>query len=207
MKKIKDENSKEKILSAATKLFAQKGFNAVSIREICKDAGVNICMISYYFGGKGELYQAIMDNLIERQTKYARTFMDFDKDPKTLPKDELIELLLLVLDKFIDFFYADVSSDLIILMLKEQQNTNFIANAPALNYFRKLIAAIINKDENDRLTIYKTLFLISQVNSPRILPGFSLRLLNQQDFTDEDIKIIKDNAKMYVNTFFKEAKI
>ena len=57
MKKIKDENSKDKILKSAAKLFAQKGFDGVSIREICKDADVNICMVSYYFGGKQELYQ------------------------------------------------------------------------------------------------------------------------------------------------------
>lgn len=37
MKKIKDENSKDKILKSAAKLFAQKGFDGVSIREICKE--------------------------------------------------------------------------------------------------------------------------------------------------------------------------
>ncbi|HIU85882.1 TPA: TetR/AcrR family transcriptional regulator [Candidatus Spyradomonas excrementavium] len=60
MQKSKSENSKEKILAAATKLFAQKGFDGVSIREICKEAEVNICMISYYWGGKKELYQGII---------------------------------------------------------------------------------------------------------------------------------------------------
>lgn len=54
----KDENSKQKILSAATKLFAHKGFDAVSVREICKEANANLCLISYHFGGKQELYNA-----------------------------------------------------------------------------------------------------------------------------------------------------
>ena len=48
MEKITQENSKEKILKAAIKLFAEKGFDGTSIREICKEAEVNICMISYY---------------------------------------------------------------------------------------------------------------------------------------------------------------
>ena len=43
---MSDINSKEKILKSAIKLFAQKGYDAVSIREIFKDAGCNICMIS-----------------------------------------------------------------------------------------------------------------------------------------------------------------
>lgn len=52
MDKIKDENSKYRILEAAIKLFAARGFDGVSIREICKEAKTNVCMISYYFGGK-----------------------------------------------------------------------------------------------------------------------------------------------------------
>ena len=56
MKNIKENNSKEKILNSAIKLFATNGFDGTSIRDICKDAGVNVCMISYYFGGKKDLY-------------------------------------------------------------------------------------------------------------------------------------------------------
>ncbi len=207
MKKVKDENSKDKILKIATKLFAEKGFDGVSIREICKKADINICMISYYWGGKKELYQGIIDNLLERQIEYAKTFLDLNKNPLELEYKERIDLLLLCLDKFVDFFYANVSSDLIVLLLKEQQNTNIVAKSPVLDYLRKLVAAILNKDKNDRFVIYKTLFLLSQVNSPRILPAFSLRLLGQDEFNQEDIKIIKENAKSYVNLIIKEAKV
>lgn len=46
----KDENSKQKILNAATKLFAHKVVDAVTVREICKEANANLCLISYHFG-------------------------------------------------------------------------------------------------------------------------------------------------------------
>ena len=116
------ENSKQKILSTATKLFAKKGFDAVSIREICKKANVNICMISYYFGGKKELYQAIIDELIERQTEYAKTFLNLDEDLTTIPKKQQIQILMLVLDKFIEFFYNNITRDVLIYLLKEEHN-------------------------------------------------------------------------------------
>lgn len=201
------ENSKEKILKAATKLFAQKGFDGVSIREICKEAGVNICMISYYFGGKKELYQGILDDLIEKQTEYASGFINLGKPLSEYNRSEKIDLLMLILDKFVDFFYSNISKDLIVILLKEQQKDNFIVNSPAINYFRKLIAGILEKDETDRSVIFKTLFILSQVNSPRILPAFSLRLLGQEDFTQEDIKIIKENVKFYAETILREANI
>lgn len=207
MKKIKQENSKEKILQSATKLFAKNGFDGTSVREICKDAGVNVCMISYYWGGKQELYDGIIEDLIEKQVSYSKTFLDLELDFYSLSKKEQIDLFMLILDKFVDFFYSNVSKDLIVILLSEQQKADFAPNSIVLSYIRRLIACILDKDEQDRECIFKTLFIFSQVNSPRILPAFSLRLLGQDDFTQEDIKIIKENVKFYANAMFKEANI
>jgi AcrR family transcriptional regulator len=48
------------ILQVAEKLFAEEGFDGASIRTIAKDAGVNIAMISYYFGSKEKLLEALI---------------------------------------------------------------------------------------------------------------------------------------------------
>lgn len=203
----KDENSEQKILSAATKLFAHKGFDAVSVREICKEANANLCLISYHFGGKQELYNAIIDDLIEKQTRYANTFLDFSVNPRTLKKQEQIELLYTVLDKFIDFFYSKITNDLILLLLKEQQNPDCRIKTPAFEYLKKLIGAVFNLEENSRELVYQTLFIISQLNSPRIFQAFSLRQLGQDTFNEQDIKIIRDNIKFYINLTLKEKGI
>ncbi len=200
----KDENSKTRILEAATKLFAQKGFDGTSIREICKKANVNLCMISYYWGGKQELYNGIIENLLEKQIEYSKNFLDLNKNPKDMSVDECADLLLTISEKFVDFFYTNISSDLIVLLLKEQQKPDFIVKSPVLDYMRAVVARVLNKDADDRLVIFKTLFMLSQVNSPRILPAFSLRLLGQDDFCEEDIKIIKENVKLYIKSVIKE---
>ncbi len=205
MKKVKDENSKVRILEAATTLFAKKGFDGASIREICKAANVNLCMISYYWGGKRELYEGIIENLLEKQLEYSKGFLDLNKNPKEMSIKECSELLSSTMEKCVDFFYTNISSDLIIILLKEQQKPDFIVKSPVLDYVRKMVARLLNRDEDDRLVIFKTLFMLSQINSPRILPAFSLRLLNQKDFSQEDIKIIKENVKSYVNMLTKES--
>jgi AcrR family transcriptional regulator len=46
----------QRLLEAAEQVFAEKGFKAASIREICKRAGANIAAINYYFGDKERLY-------------------------------------------------------------------------------------------------------------------------------------------------------
>ena len=48
------------LLATATRLFAERGLNGVSIRELSKAAGASISMISYYFGGKEGLYASVL---------------------------------------------------------------------------------------------------------------------------------------------------
>ncbi len=56
---------KQRILQAAIELFAQKGFAATGVREIASRAGVNLSMISYYFGSKQKMLEAIFGYAIE----------------------------------------------------------------------------------------------------------------------------------------------
>lgn len=57
-----DNDSRLKLIEAATILFAQKGLAGVSIREIAKQAGVNSALISYHFEGKEGLYAAVLEH-------------------------------------------------------------------------------------------------------------------------------------------------
>ena len=49
-----------KILEVAEVLFSEKGFDGTSIRDISKEAKINIAMISYYFGSKERLLEALV---------------------------------------------------------------------------------------------------------------------------------------------------
>ena len=53
------EQSRERLLRVALALFAQKGFEKTSTREIAEAAQTNIAAISYYFGDKAGLYRAV----------------------------------------------------------------------------------------------------------------------------------------------------
>ncbi len=56
----------ENIILHAEKLFAEKGFEGTSTREISKEAEVNISMISYYFGSKEKLLEQIFEYRMEQ---------------------------------------------------------------------------------------------------------------------------------------------
>jgi AcrR family transcriptional regulator len=50
------------ILLAAEKLFAQRGYNGASIRQIADEAAVPLALVGYYFGPKHELLRAIFEH-------------------------------------------------------------------------------------------------------------------------------------------------
>ena len=54
-------NGRERILDAAERLFAQRGFYGVSLRDITQSAGVDVALVGYHFGGKHELFTAVFE--------------------------------------------------------------------------------------------------------------------------------------------------
>ncbi|PUA35452.1 TetR/AcrR family transcriptional regulator [Paenibacillus elgii] len=57
-----ETDMKMRILYAAKKLFARQGFEGTSVRQICEEAGANVALVSYYFGGKEKVFHAIFEH-------------------------------------------------------------------------------------------------------------------------------------------------
>jgi AcrR family transcriptional regulator len=61
-----DQGAREKIIEAAMLLFATEGLHGVSTRDIAQKSGLNISLISYYFGGKEGLYKTVIQEFASR---------------------------------------------------------------------------------------------------------------------------------------------
>lgn len=78
---------RQAILLAAEKLFALRGYHAVSLRDIATEAGVQVALVGYYYGSKLGLYHAIfeswMPSIRERRARLDET-MAAAGTPRTL---------------------------------------------------------------------------------------------------------------------------
>ena len=70
--------TKESIMSAAMRLFAEKGLKLVTVREICQAAKVNVALVNYHFRNKNGLYQACVERLFHDSTGEELCALDAD---------------------------------------------------------------------------------------------------------------------------------
>lgn len=67
------ERSREAILDAAERLFAERGYEATSLQEVGTAAGVSRATPGYFFGSKAELYRAVLDRAFDEVRAAVRT--------------------------------------------------------------------------------------------------------------------------------------
>lgn len=63
-------STRARLLETAGKIFAEKGFDRATGKEICLRAGVNVAAINYYFGSLDGLYAAVLEEAQARLVTY-----------------------------------------------------------------------------------------------------------------------------------------
>jgi len=131
------------IIGSAEKLFALRGYHAVSIREISKDAAVNISAVSYYFGSKENLLKAVFE---ERIKSY-----EIDQNCKfskhTGPVQNLKNFINYVVH---NFFLCPYFTNICLQLLLIDSENSVLNTVLAINQQNEqLLANIIFKGQNE----------------------------------------------------------
>ena len=93
------EATRRHILSTAVRLFAEHGYADTTSKMICREAGVNIAAVNYYFGSRDDLYRAVLDDVHEHIVNEREMAVITSAD---LPVEEKLER---VLDAYIATVY------------------------------------------------------------------------------------------------------
>jgi len=93
-------DKKTHIIETAIELFAEKGFEGTSIRDLATKADVNVAMINYYFGSKEKLFEC----MVKHKAAYTKEFLEEIVNNGQLSEIEKI-------DRIIDSYVARLFSN------------------------------------------------------------------------------------------------
>ena len=124
------------IMETAEVLFAEKGFNGTSVRDIAEKAHVNLAMISYYFGSKDKL----LESLFDYRGEHVKLKLESMVEDKTLGSFEKLDLLI---DHYIEKIMTQQCFSRI--MLREQVVNHTGITAELITQMKKRNQQIISK--------------------------------------------------------------
>jgi len=89
-----DKKARRRLLTAAGRLFADAGLEATSVRQLAREAGVNIAAVNYYFGSKENLYLEVFREQCRKMRERNRDFEVLVEDgERPLTPDEAGEAI------------------------------------------------------------------------------------------------------------------
>ncbi len=83
--------TRERVLDAAERCFAELGFDAVSIRRIAREAEVTLGVVGFHGGTKQELFVTVLKRRVETLNAMRMARLDAPKTPERLTLETLID--------------------------------------------------------------------------------------------------------------------
>jgi AcrR family transcriptional regulator len=118
----RENDSRARLISAAQTIFAQKGYDGTTVKELADEAGVNVSLVSYYFDGKEGLYRSCIEEVGRDRLLTANRIL---QAPGSL--EDLRVRLRLFVEEFFTFHLE--KSDVCAIMERETTSTGKMSDA------------------------------------------------------------------------------
>jgi TetR/AcrR family transcriptional regulator len=187
------DNTEERILKAAQKIFTHKGMAGARMQEIADEAGINKALLHYYFRNKDKLFRRIFQESFEMLISQVSIALDSDKP--------LFDKIRDIIDTYINVLTANPSLPIFVLSEINQNPDNLekvIGNAlPPV--FQKLFIQVEEEVKNGSIYPIHPLHLLLNILGMVIFPFASRPLLqrilkNNMNINFEDIMIDRKQA-------------
>jgi AcrR family transcriptional regulator len=193
------------IMEAAEKLFADKGFEGTSVRDIAEKASVNMAMISYYFGSKEKMMEAMFSYRFESYKLQLVTMIN----NRELGPFQKMETLI---DQYIDKIMNQQCFHRVMVREQMVNNNGFIARQ--LMELKKrnleLIKQLIN--EGQKKGVFRKqidipllmMTLIGTISQLLTTQHYYKEINGLQEMTDEEFqKHIRKKLSLHLKNIFK----
>lgn len=193
------------ILDNAERLFADKGYDGTSVRDIADEAGVNVAMISYYFGSKEKLLEALFNHRSAGASSKVKAIMENTE----MGPMEKVEAMI---DYYIDKFQNENCFHKI--MMREQVAIQRTTTASLILDFKKRNQELVSKliQEGQKAGVFvknidvpiSMATLIGTVSHMFTTQHFYREVNNLQSMTDEQFqKHIRKKISTHMKFLFK----
>ena len=197
-KSREDLETRERLLDAAARLFAERGFARVTVRDISRKARANVAAVNYHFGGKDGLYDAVMRKAIETMQATTEAARAAGRD---LPPRERIRAYVSVFaDRLLGTHHETWIHQ---LMLREMSDPSpaleMVADEvlrPRMAYLCGAIAEVIGCAPDDPRVVRCALSVTSQFNSMLWTKAVA-KLVNAPDAVPGPIDEIADHITQF----------
>ena len=195
------KGKREQIMETALHLFAEKGFEGTSIRDIAEKASVNVAMVNYYFGSKEKLFEKI----VEYKSSVTRGLLDEILHNKELSSIQKIEEII---DSYIErlfthrIFHRLIHQELILNQRESLQNSIVNSLYPNAVIIKNIIENGTKNSEFKKVDPELTIAsLIGTINQIMLSKKFCNRLMNK---ADDYVPYEDDKFKKRVSTHLKQ---
>jgi TetR/AcrR family transcriptional regulator, regulator of cefoperazone and chloramphenicol sensitivity len=87
---VASDATREKLVEAAGRVFAKRGYYSTTVREICMKAGANVAAVNYHFGDKLGLYTEVLEQSVRAaQIEAIRNALD-----QTAPPEDILRAVI-----------------------------------------------------------------------------------------------------------------
>ncbi len=193
------------IIETAERLFAERGFDGTSVRDIADEAGINVAMISYYFGSKEKLMEALFELRVGSVKIRVESLL---KDESLSP----IEKVNMLIDEHIERVMQKQPFFRIMLGVQvTNKNPAILKAANNVKIRNAEVVAELIKDGQKKGVFKKKVDVILMLNT--MVGTVSQCMMSQQyyrefnhqlDMPDEEFQvIIKRRLSIHIKTLFK----
>jgi TetR/AcrR family transcriptional regulator len=128
--------TREKLLQAAHELLFDRAGAEPSVSQICERAGVQVAMVSYCFGGKAQL----LDALVERTTTVVVAELDRCAALELAPEEKLRLHIAAVIQNFVRYPYVSRLSERLLADERAAARSAATFARPSIAFYRELLA-------------------------------------------------------------------
>ena len=195
------EDTRQRLIEAALKIFGEAGFEGASTRMLADAAGANLAAIPYHFGSKEGLYRAAAEFVVENCGREILPTVDRVKlalGGKKLSRADAIDLLHQLLERFSAIVVgSDFSDRFAGFVMREQLQPGAAFEIlyeglmnKVMDACRKLLAIALARPVDDTRILIRAQTLLGQILVFRTSRACVFRQLGWREISPEQLKLI-----------------